>query len=172
MQFSMKLKPFLVWFVVLAVCGVVAWLACRPTPVIRFVAFQESKNGRLASFQIVNDSDSPFTVYGHGPDSPRYSYRISTHTGWQRKGLGEWCGTGMGLHTLAPHSVTEMQAFVPQDSPAAPFAVGIHFYRGTAEEVGSHPPSRFVEVLQELYARINPSAAKPEPTWSTVVQSP
>ncbi len=173
----MKLKLILLGFVALAACGVVAWLICRPTPEIRFVAFQEGTNGRMASFQIINESGSPFATFGYGPDSPYFSYRVSTPAGWKKPRVGwvGWCGTGAGFHTLAPHSVTEIQVPVPHDSPAAPFAVGIHFQRGTAEELVSHsrsPRSRVDEFFDWLRLRINPDYKGKEPTWSSVAQLP
>ena len=166
-----KLKLILLGFVALAACGVAAWLICRPTPEIRFAGFQEGTNGRMALFQIVNESGSPFATFGYGPDSPFYSCRVSTPAGWKLHQLG-WCGTGAGPHTLAPHSVTEIQVPVPYDSPAAPFAVGIHFERGTAADLASRSHSRLDEFFEWLRRRINPDYKEEEPTWSSVAQLP
>lgn len=167
----MKLKLILLGFVALTAFGVVAWLIGRPTPQIRFAGFQEGSNRRVALFQIVNESGSPFVTFGYGPHSPFYSCRVSTPTGWKKHQLG-WCGTGAGPHTLAPHSVTEIQVPVPYDSPAAPFAVGIHFERGTAAGLASRSHSRLDEFFDWLHRRINPDYKEREPTWSSVAQSP
>ena len=166
-----KLKHILLGFVALAACGVVAWFICRPTPEIRFAGFQEGTNGRMALFQIVNESSSPFVTFGYGAESPFYSYRVSTPAGWKKHQLG-WCGTGAGPHTLAPHSVTKIQVPAPHDSPAAPFAVGIHFERGTAADLASRSHSRLDEFFDWLRLRINPDYQGREPTWSSVAQLP
>lgn len=156
---------------ILWLVGVLAlgWVALRwypPSPSIRFVGFRESAQGQAAVFQIVNDSRDSFSYYGEGPSLPFYSLRLPKGAGWTTVNLG-WCGTGAGWHAIAPRSTIDFQVN-PAEVPAAPFAVGILFERGTAAEVQTS--AREPGILEWVRHQIIPGYGGPEPTWSTVAQ--
>ncbi|WP_395742012.1 hypothetical protein [Prosthecobacter sp.] len=148
----------------------------RPGPSIRFVGFHEGKNGRVAAFQITNDTDEPYSFYGYGRSSPYCSYKVATASGWQIQGQGWWL-TSSEWYTLEPHSVTEVQVST-HDAPSTPFAVGVPFERGTAAQVSARRPRRsfIAELLLYLRAKTDPLASltwepgpSTDPTWSDVV---
>lgn len=169
----MKPKFILLSLIGTLLVGSLLWLVLRSSPSIHFVRFHEEKYGRLATFRIANDTDDSFSYYGYGLSGPFYSYRIAEPSGWKTSSLG-WCGTGAGLHTLAPHSATEIEVRIPSyDEPELPlpFAVGIHFERGTAAELYARPQRSnfFSQLISLLREKINPSShGRPDPTWSDV----
>ncbi|WP_395753174.1 hypothetical protein [Prosthecobacter sp.] len=168
----MKPKLILLSLIGALLVGSMAWLALRSGPSIHFVRFHEEKYGRLATFRIANDTDESFSCYGYGLSTPFYSYRIAEPSGWKTYSLG-WCGTGAGLHTLAPHSAAEIEVRLPsynEPEPPLPFAVGIYFERGTAAQLYARPlrrPNFFSQLISLLREKINPSShGRPDPTWS------
>lgn len=169
----MKPRLIIPALIVILLGGTLVGFVWQPRPSIRFVGFHEENHGRLAGFQIVNDSDTSYSFFGYGLSAPFYGYKIQEPAGWKYRGLG-WCGTGAGLHTIAPHSVTEIETRLPgYDVPSAPFAVGIHFERGTAAQLyarGSRS-SILYSLIMFLRAKIAPaSSGDPDPTWSDLVQ--
>ena len=161
----MKHKLILLPLIGLLLVGGILLCLWRPGPTIRFVGFHEGKLGRLASFRVVNDTDEAYSYFGGEPSAPAFSYKIDgpsvvdiPHT--------TWCLTGLHWHTLAPHSVMEIEVSVPQ--PESPFAVGARFERGTAEELGARGPrlSFMSELILYLRKKILPGSASPDLTWS------
>ncbi|MCX6850860.1 MAG: hypothetical protein NTY98_18255 [Verrucomicrobia bacterium] len=169
----MKPRLIILALIVILLGGTLVWFAWQRGPSIRFVGFHEGKHGRLASFQIVNDTDTSFSFYGEGLSAPHYSYKIQEPAGWKYRSLG-WCGTGPGWQTLAPHSVTEIETRVPSyDVPSAPFAVGIYFERGTAAQLYARGTRSNVisSLITVLRAKIDPAShGDPDPTWSDLAQ--
>ncbi|WP_395738190.1 hypothetical protein [Prosthecobacter sp.] len=169
----MKPKFILLSLIGTLLVGSMLWLVLRSGPSIHFVGFHEGEYGRLATFRIANDTDDSFSYYGEGLSAPHYSYRIAEPSGWKTHSLG-WCGTGAGLHTLAPHSATEIQVSIPHynaPEPPLPFAVGIYFERGTAAQLYARPrrSSLFIQLISLLREKINSSShGDPDPTWSDV----
>jgi hypothetical protein len=169
------MKPRLIIFSLIGMLlvGTFLWLALRPGPTIRFVEFHDGKYGRLATFQIANDTDDSYSYYGEGLSGPHYSYKTEEPSGWKTHHLG-WCGTGAGWQTLAPHSLAEIEVPLPgyiAPAPPGPFAVGIYFERGTAARLYSRGrSSNFISTLIMLVReKINPAfGGNPEPTWSDV----
>lgn len=141
-------------------------------PEISFIEFRDHTHGRMAVFQITNESDSTFCYSGYGSSFPLYYYRVSTPSGWNPQRLG-WCGTGANLHEIAPHSMTEFEVQPHPECPEAPFSVGLHFKKGTALEVQtSYSSPSYIAVFIEWFRQRMPlKKNSPEPTWSTVAQS-
>ena len=172
----MKRKPIILLLVGLFACGAIAWLGYSSSPAIRFIEFRDgqylgeypgtTKMGRVAVFRITNDSCAPYSFLGYGPSSPFYLYRVPTASGWTSISPRKWGGEA---DTIPPHATLDIQ--VPSGEP--PFAIGIHFERGTAEQLQSRDRSSsdISTFFYRLCRRIYPNYRGPEPTWSTVVQA-
>ena len=147
-----------------------AWFAAKPSPPpsIHFVEFRESKYGRVAIFRVRNDSNSSFSYYGYSPTTPFYKYRFQTTQGW-REIESSWCGTGADLHEILPHSSIEIQTFC--EARTSPFAIGIHFERGTPKHIASRSGSPVSDSIKWIRGRLNlpplPPSPEPEPIWSS-----
>lgn len=163
------MKPKLILFslVGLLVAGVLFWFFWRPGPSIRFVAFREGKQGRIASFEIINDTGAPYSCHGLGR-APYCHHKIATPSGWQTHGP-RWFLTPSDTITLEPRSSLEIEV---ADVPASPFAVGVYFERGTAAEVNArrHGSKFFSGLLWELdfslQRKIHPKSLDLNGTWS------
>ena len=166
----------------LAAWGAEAWLNRPPLaplvvpPTISFVEFRESHQEKVAVFRIANDTNSPFCFRGWGRSDPIYSERVKTAKGWEDEGIG-WCGTGVGYHTISPHTSSEFEVDDLDDEPAPPFAIGIHFVQGTAKQFKSRIKSQskpsYMPEFFYWFRRFIPTqrpAPGPEPTWSDTVK--
>ena len=174
----MKRKPTILLLVGLFACGLIAWLGYAPSPTIHFIEFRDGqysipgeifKADRAAVFRITNDSRVPYSFIGYGPSLPFYIYRIPDHShdsGWVSISPRKYGGVA---DTIAPHATFDIE--VPDEKP--PFAIGIHFERGTAEQLQSRnsSPSSISRFIYLLRCRIDPDYLGPEPTWSTVVHA-
>ncbi len=157
--------------------------------------------GRVAVFRITNDSRSPYSFFGYAPSWPFYLSRSpdpSDKSGWVTTSPRKWGGVA---DTIEPHSTidihvhlnasdvqmpgdlapsdyaerlarADLEAQVPLESQR-PFAIGIHFERGTAEQLQSRDssPSTISRFIYRLRCRIDPKYFGPEPTWSTLAQA-
>ena len=178
----MKRNPIILLLVGLFACAAIAWLAYSPSPAIRFIEFRDGLyypddqrppdqpatpvGGRMAVFRITNDSRAPYSFFGYGPSSPFYLYRVPTDSGWAPMSPRKW---GDVPGTIPPHATLDIE--VRAEEP--PFAIGIRFERGTAEQLqsSSYSRSRTTRFFYRLRSRIDPNYLGPEPTWSTVVQA-
>ena len=173
----MKRKPIILLLVGLFACGLIAWLGYAPSPTIRFIEFRDGqyrilgetwKADRAAVFRITNDSRFPYSFRSYGSSLPFYIYRIpdrSDESGW----LPLWPRRfGDVADTIAPHATLDIE--VPAEKP--PFAIGINFERGTAEQLQSR--NRSPSALSKFWFRCLGTPeyyGGPEPTWSTVAHA-
>ena len=179
----MKLKPAILLLVGFFVCGWIAWLCYAPSPTTRFIEFRDGEYYpdvhcepgqrvtpeacRMAVFRITNNSHAPYSYFGNGPSLPFYIYRYpdpSHDSGWLTISPRKYGGVA---DTIAPRSFLEI--VVPEAN--TPFAIGINFERGTAEQLQQNRDSRsgiskFIRWLRCL--NVPNYYGGPEPTWSTV----
>ena len=172
----MKRGPIILLLVGLFVCGCIAWLGYAPSPTIRFIEYRNGqykipgetwRANRAAVFRITNDSRFPYSYFGYGPSLPFYIYRHpdpSHDSGWLTISPRKYGGVA---DTIAPRSFLEI--VVPEAN--TPFAIGINFERGTAEQLQQNRDSRsgiskFIRWLRCL--NVPNYYGGPEPTWSTV----
>ena len=157
--------------------------------------------GRGAVFRITNDSRHPYSFFANAPSWPFGIFKSadpSDKSGWSTWAPRRW---GRVADTIAPHSTADVLVhvnasdvqmkgdFTPADFAAQlaradlavlvplesqqPFALGIHFERGTAAELESRNGSRSSVswFFYRLRLRIDPDY-RTEPTWSTVASAP
>ncbi|WP_395742015.1 hypothetical protein [Prosthecobacter sp.] len=154
----------------LLLVGALLLFLWRPGPSIRFVGFQEGQHGKLASFQIANDRDDPYSFLGDGPFSPVCSYKTQGPSGWKDLYLGE-IRPNTAWFTVAPHAVTEFEVAVSPEAPSALFKVGVYLERGSAEQLMTPAYSNFIsDLLTYLREKIQPGSGDLKPTWSEVAQ--
>ncbi|WP_395742013.1 hypothetical protein [Prosthecobacter sp.] len=153
----------------LLLVGALLLFLWRPGPSIRFVGFMEAKHGKMATFRVANDTDEPYSYFGGDPSAPAFSYKIDGPSPVDIQ-HATWCLTGLQWHTLAPHSVMEIQVSVPR--PESPFAVGVRFERGTAADLKALrvKPTFMSMLILHLQKKILPGSAHPEFTWSNTAR--
>lgn len=133
-------------------------------PSLKFVGFRTNQFDRqVAVFRATNSSDQPFSYLGYGPTMPLHCYRTPTSTGWHIE-INGYCGNGVGLSELAPHTSIDFEVDPLGASP--PFAIGIAFERGTPSELERRAHSRFAELCYFIQHWL-PAR---EPTWSALAQ--
>lgn len=156
--------------------------------------------GRVAVFRITNDSRHPYSFFANAPSWPFGIFKSAVPS--DKSGGSTWAGRRWGhvADTIAPHSSADVFIHVnasdvqmkgdltPADRAAQlaradlallvplesqqPFALGIHFERGTAAKLEARNGSRssISWFFYRLRVRIDPGY-RPEPTWSTVASA-
>ncbi len=154
--------------------------------------------GRVAVFRITNDSRHPYSFFANAPSWPYLIAKSADPS--DKSGWSPWAGRRWGrvADTIAPNSTADVFIhvnasdvqmkgdFTPADFAAQlarndlavlvplesqqPFALGIHFERGTAAELELRDGSRssISWFFYRLRVRIDPDY-RTEPTWSRTV---
>lgn len=160
-----KHRLLLVLLLTTALAGLFLWLLRgAASPSLSFVGHRADSLGRpLVVFRATNPTGQSYSYFG-GSASPLPAYRVPAVTGW-RVMDPELCGVGCTWHELAAHTSIEFE--VPTLDDSTPFALGVHFVRGTPSAVTrrSQSPGPFANVRQ-FFQKWLP---EPQPTWSPPV---
>jgi len=161
----------------IVVAGGYLWYDYAQEPTIRFIGYQprfgipprrDLRPGEFgyepvinaATFAIHNDTRHPFSTWGDNTE-----YKVFTESTFRETSFAMNC-TGRKFHTIFPGQTVQFQPSAPEMKTGERFAVGIRFYRGTAENL-SAPSSRFVETISSwLSERFGRTNSKRKITWS------
>ena len=79
---------------------------------IIYSGIEESQNGSVAAFLLVNDTTETVQFWAYGEEAPLFSTEVLSDTGWTYL-MYNWCGTGSSPIELDPGSKTKFTTSLP-----------------------------------------------------------
>ena len=79
---------------------------------IKYMGTEESPNGSVAAFQLVNDTTETIHYLAYGEGNPHYSTEVLTDSGWTYL-MWNWCGTGTSPVDFEPGAKMKFTTALP-----------------------------------------------------------